>query len=300
MAKILVLLGPTAVGKTACIQEIATEFSAVIYADTACLYKDLHVGTAKPSLQEQAGLPHYLIDVLDLQENFDAGAFFSQAEFVCTKYQDAKPLILTGGTLFYIQNFLFGLSGAPAAQPQTRTYWQQQLAQQGLPALRDLLQQIDPLTASRLKTNDSYRITRALEVYTDTGQALSTFPTSQTLRSDHEWLIIQLERPRDILYQRINQRVEMMWHNGLTEEVHTLIKDYGAQKDWSAMKAIGYREFFLDLPNATAIKEQIQQDTRNYAKRQLTFLNRLPVHFFCEAENLRRLTKIIGNWVRSS
>lgn len=297
MAKIFVLLGPTAVGKTACIKEIAPVFSGVIYADTACMYKDLHVGTAKPSTREQAILPHHLIDILDLDQTFDAGMFFQQAESICTRHQNDKPLILSGGTLFYILNFLFGLSETPPAKLETRLYWQERLISEGIDALYQELTRVDSITAERLKTHDRYRITRALEVYTDTGKCLSSFTPPSQIRMDHDWLILQLDRPRKELYERINERVEDMWEAGLVEEVEELICKKNVTKDCPAMKAIGYKQFFLGLPDKQSIKRQIQIDTRHYAKRQLTFLKRLPIHH-CSADNLFEVSKIIENWLR--
>ncbi len=301
MARILILLGPTAVGKTACINAIADQFSAVIYADTACLYKDLHIGTAKPSPQEQQRIPHHLIDILNLQESFDAGDFFHRTQNICAQYEHSKkPLIISGGTFFYIYNFLFGLSQAPQPKPSTREYWQKRLQEEGLEKLRKILFSLDPISAQRLRPQDSYRITRALEVYHDTGQPLSSFKRPNTLRTEHDWLIIALERARDELYTRINERVEEMWRQGLSQEVEYLKKDKGAQAHWPAMKAIGYRQFFMNLPDEEAIKAQIQQDSRHYAKRQITFLKQFPIHHFCAADESEKVLKYVQNWLENS
>ena len=301
MARILVLLGPTAVGKTACIDAIADQFSAVVYADTACLYKDLHIGTAKPSAREQSRIPHYLIDLLDLDQSFDAGDFFQHAQAICTEYAaHEKPLIISGGTFFYIYNFLFGLSQAPAPRPGTREHWRRRLEEEGLETLRQFLFSIDPITAERLRPNDGYRILRALEVHYDTGRPLSSFPRPSTLRSEHEWLIIALQRPRNELYARINARVEDMWRQGLPQEIEYLKKEKGAGGDSAAMKAIGYRQFFMDLPDLQAVKTQIQLDSRHYAKRQITFLNQFPIHHFCAADDIKSILGHVENWLKMS
>ncbi|MGL4525148.1 MAG: tRNA (adenosine(37)-N6)-dimethylallyltransferase MiaA [Spirochaetia bacterium] len=297
MAKIVVLLGPTCVGKTQLVLELADLFSAVIYADTACLYRELNIGSAKPSKAERQSVPHHMIDLLSLEESFNAGQFYHQAQAICKQYAHApKPILISGGTFFYILNFLFGLSQAPPSTPESRTYWKKQLDLYGTSILHKELLRIDPVSAQRIHATDAYRITRALEVFSDTQCMLSSYQRPKAPRIEHKWLILSLTRERTELYARINDRVDLMWQMGLAQEIQTLIDTRGAHAQMPGMKAIGYREFFLGLQTPQKIKEKIQLSSRHYAKRQITFLQQFPVQATYHAQDLMQIKKTILAW----
>jgi len=277
--KLLALLGPTAVGKTALVNNLAGRFSGVIYADSASFYRQLNIGSAKPSPAEQQLILHHFINCLNFNEQLTASNFTRQAEQLIAASKG--DLLLTGGSLFYLQNLLYGSSEAPPPSEATRKYIQQRLINEGKPALYNELSRVDPISAGRLHSNDSYRVSRALEVFYDTGRPLSSFARPLKPRKDLNLTIIILERPREELYQRINERIEFMFTAGLAAEVANL-KQLGATAASPAMKAIGYAEWFNpNLSSEAEIKEAIKQNTRRYAKRQLTFLRSLKPYSSC-------------------
>lgn len=292
------MLGPTAVGKTHAVQALAHQVGAVIYADMACLYRDLTVGVAKPSVAEQQLVPHYLINQLALHQNFSAAQFVQQADERCAQLAtEGKTPLMTGGTLFYIRNFLFGLSQAPPASELTRQRVQELVQTEGLAGVRRRLGEVDAVSLQRLAPADSYRLTRALEVYYESGQPLSSFAMPNTLRDDYDFFIVVLERPRAQLYERINERVEQMWAAGLPEEVAQL-RAKGLTLAMAASKCIGYREFFMhEEGSAEEVKEAIKLNTRHYAKRQMTFLRALPCHERVAADDMAQLCAAVQRFI---
>ncbi len=291
------MLGPTAVGKTHAVQALAHQIGAVIYADTACLYRDLTIGVAKPSLAEQQLAPHYLLDQLALNENFSSAEFVKQADELCASLvSEGKVPLITGGSLFYIRNFLFGASQAPPTSPPTRQQVQEILHREGLEGVRRRLGAVDTVSVGRLALADSYRLTRALEVYYECGQPLSSFALPSTLRDAYEFLIVVLMRPREQLYERINERVEQMWRDGLPQEVARLCEK-GLTAQVAAAKCIGYKEFFMHEGDER-IKEAIKLNTRHYAKRQMTFLRSLPCHEPIMADDVVKLNAVVQRFVK--
>jgi tRNA dimethylallyltransferase len=292
------MLGPTAVGKTSAVKALADLVGAVIYADMACLYRDLIIGVTKPSLAEQQLVPHYMIDKLTIQQNFSAAEFVQQADEICHRLHLAgRVSLMTGGSLFYIRNFLFGLSQAPPPSKVTRLRVQELIRIEGLEGVRRRLQEVDVVSAHRLAPADSYRLTRALEVYYESGKPLSTFAMPHDLRDKYEFLIVGLERPRAELYERINLRVEQMWVAGLPQELARL-RLQGLTAQDAAAKCIGYREFFMgDEDNIEQIKETIKLNTRHYAKRQMTFLRSLPCHERVMADDVEHLRTLVQNFI---
>lgn len=295
---IIALLGPTASGKTALSAALAPYVGGAVYADTASLYKDLNIGAAKPGPAEQAALPHYLINRLNLEESWNAADFVREAEAACRTIQKSgKPALLTGGSLFYIKNFLYGLPQAPAASPKAREKARQTLEELGPQAFHMLLQQADPVSAARIHARDTYRTTRAYEVFLDSGQPLSSFAVPQSLRPDRRFFIITVELERSALYERINRRVEAMWQAGLPQEAYSL-KQRGARASHGAMKAIGYAEFFIENLEPEQIKELIKQNSRHYAKRQIAFLKKLPCCLRIGPNDTQTAIKAIQQFMR--
>ncbi len=276
---LVLLFGPTAVGKTDLLLQLFEGRGEVISADSMQVYKGLDIGSAKPESWYLEKLPHHLISVLNPDEQFSAGDFVVQAERLIPEiYNRGKTPVISGGTAFYFKNFLYGLPDIPGIDNQFREDLNRELVEKGLPLLYQELCLCDPQSGERLNCNDSSRIVRALEVYRATGRTLSSFKLSDEMRDDYPMTIIGLERERAELYSRINRRVDIMFDQGLVSEMKRLI-DEGVTSDYPSMRGIGYSEFFEMVNRGCMtfadLKDQIKQDSRRYAKRQITFFKSL-------------------------
>jgi tRNA dimethylallyltransferase len=284
---VVVLVGPTASGKTALLDEIFGDRSGraprdlpeaeVVSADSMQAYRGMDIGTAKPDAYLRSRLPHHLLDILDIDEQYTVGDFVRLADEACAGISaQGKLPILSGGTGFYVRNFICGLPTGPAADPGLREEVSRELAERGAAALRAELAEVDPLSAARIHANDLYRLTRAVEITRLTGRPLADFAAPLAPRSAFRFAVIGVERPREELAARIGARVDAMMAAGLAEEAAALRRaGYGA--DAPGMRAIGYREFFEAADGGpNRIAEAIKGDTRRYAKRQMTFFRGLP------------------------
>lgn len=272
--KIIAIVGPTASGKTnIAIQAAKILNGEIISADSRLVYKDFNIGTAKPTLKEMAGIPHYIIDIQSPEITYTVGKYKKEAdEKIKEILNKNKVPIVVGGTGFYIKALLEGLN-IPDVDPDEdfRQEMEDFVKINGKEALYKKLQDSDPEMAEKLMPNDSFRIIRALEVQKITGQKMSESQT--TSESEYDVLYVGLNaEDRDFLYERINRRVLLMLNQGLIKEVESLIKKYGRTN--SLLKTLGYKEIceYFDgiytLEEATA---KIQQNTRKFAKRQLTW-----------------------------
>ncbi len=276
---LILLFGPTAVGKTDLILKLFEGTGEVISADSMQVYKGLDIGTAKPDLPYMKRLPHHLISIRHPHEQFSVGDFVEEAERLIPEILTrGRTPVISGGTAFYFKNFLHGLPEIPLFDNSYRTRLNEELKHKGLSSLYEELCQCDPQSGERLNKSDSSRIVRALEVFRATGKPISSFYVSDKVRDDYSLRIIGLERDRDDLYSRINRRVDIMFEQGLVEEVKGLIEK-GVSNDSPAMKGIGYSEFF-EMENRgcmtmSDLKDKIKQDSRRYAKRQITFFKSL-------------------------
>ncbi len=298
-ASVLFLFGPTAVGKTAFLKTLPGARFEVISADSLQVYRGLDIGTAKPSQALQERLRHHLINIRDCQEQFQVGDFVRLANRAVADIAGRGSLpVVSGGAAFYIRHLLFGLSDAPQSTPAVRSAVRARLAERGLPNLYEELKWVDPATAERVGPADEYRITRALEVYEVSGRPLSDFPPPEHSRGDINAMLVGLERSREELYRRINERVARMFELGLRMEVERLV-DHGCGSDAPAMRGIGYREFFSESgalrprSDDLAICAEIQQNSRRYAKRQLTFFRSLPDVHWHPADDVAGLAAIV-------
>ncbi|MCM1408191.1 MAG: tRNA (adenosine(37)-N6)-dimethylallyltransferase MiaA [Treponema brennaborense] len=283
---VLVVFAPTASGKTELLWNIFSDLAdsplagcaEIISADSMQVYTDMNIGTAKPSSDFLRHLPHHVIDVCPPSRQFSVSEFVRMADESCNDIVSrGKFPVVCGGTAFYIKNFIMGLPVTPQADAEIRSEIQRRLSQYGAAALHNELQKADPASAARIHANDAYRIARALEVFYASGRPLSDFPLQETPRGQYDWLILELTRPRDELYRRIDLRAEQMFADGLAQEVRALIES-GYSADSPGMQAIGYREFFAcGAPphwsdgELRLIKERIKLDSRHYAKRQTVF-----------------------------
>jgi tRNA dimethylallyltransferase len=281
--QVVVILGPTAVGKTAVGLRVAEQIGGeIISADSAAVYRGMDIGTAKPTAEERARVRFHLIDVADPDEPFTAAKFRELAlEAIRDIQARGKRVLIVGGTGLYLRVLLHGFSLAPPPRdPTIRKRLQQEAREQGLPALYARLQQVDPQAAARIHPNDAVRIIRALEVYEMTGKPVSEWQH----RADSELpaLKLGLTMPRPLLYRRINERVDQMMAQGFLQEVQNLLSK-GYNRDLPALKGLGYRHLIAYLTGEMGLEEAValwKRDTRRFAKRQMTWFRREPgVHW---------------------
>lgn len=278
--KVILIFGPTAVGKTDILAELFGATGEVVSADSMQAYRGLDVGTAKPDRILRERLAHHLIDIRDPDEQYNAGEFVTAADEIIYDIASRNKIpIVSGGTPFYLRNFIYGLPETPPGDPAVRAQIVSEIERTGLKSAYDYLSAVDPETAAKISPRDTYRVERALEVYRTTGKKLSSFSVSHTRRRVFDMLLIGLDRPRDELNRRIELRAELMFEQGLVSEIASLMRA-GYGEDAPGMQGIGYREFFRMRKEGCAtlsgVREQIILNTRKYAKRQRTFFNRFP------------------------
>ncbi len=282
--KALVISGPTASGKTALSVECAKRLNGeIVSADALLVYKGLNIGTAKPSKGEMGGIPHYMIDVVAPTESFSASDYERLALPILKDIvARGKVPVLVGGTSFYLDALLYKrtLGGAPADESVRKKY-EAIFEREGKEALFSLLQEIDPASAEVLHPNDKKRVIRALEIYELTGKRKSEQHDERIPRLPV--LAVGVDYPREALYARIDARVDEMIKSGLVEEVEGLLNS-GISENAQCMQGIGYKEVVEILKNSNlhstmsdkinAMSDIIKKNTRNYAKRQLTYLRK--------------------------
>ena len=293
---LIFLFGPTGVGKTELLQQLFTKHFAVVNADSKQIYRYMNIGSAKPEPALLQEIPHYLIDIKDPWEQFSVGAFVKLADQACLEIRDqGKVPIISGGTAYYFKQFYFGLPKSPKSDPVTRSKIAGLVKTHGLEWCYSRLQTIDPISAERIHPDDSYRITRALEVYEAAGRPLSSFSIPHKAREGMNPLIIGLTRDKAELEKRIVERVKSMFSKGLEQEIEQLM-EMGAQADWPGMQGIGYREFFIAKENPDMATEDIAQliirNSRLYAKRQMTFFKSLPNVQWVHPDDTETLTTL--------
>ncbi|MHA8052588.1 tRNA (adenosine(37)-N6)-dimethylallyltransferase MiaA [Aquirufa sp. Wall-65K1] len=269
---LLVIAGPTAVGKTALCVELAKQLKTeIISADSRQFYRELSIGTAKPSLEEQGGIKHHFIDSHSIQEYFSPGDFEREALILLEElFQQHEVVILTGGSGLYIKALLEGLDEMPEVDLALREQLNQQLLTEGIAPLRKQLQDLDPEYAAQVDAQNPQRIVRALEVCLSTGKPYSDFRKKQSVERPFHAIKICLDRPREELYARIDQRMDMMLAQGLVEEA----KHYQDYQHLYALKTLGYKEVYAHLRGEYDEKEMIRllkRNSRHYAKKQLTW-----------------------------
>ena len=281
MAKVLVICGATASGKTALSIACAKRFNGeIISADSMLVYRGLDIGTAKPDVAERQGIPHHLLDVVSPHESFSVSDYEAMAlPIVEQLLQQGKTPILCGGTGFYMNAILYkNQYGNVGANEEIRAEYERIAQEYGLEYLHGILRGKDPESADKLHPNDVKRVIRALEIYDVTGKAKSLQQDKLIPRFD--FLAVSIDYPREALYERINARVEQMFENGLENEVQAL-QNAGVPKSAQCMQGIGYKELLDGWEQGLSreeIKEWIKKNTRNYAKRQLTFFKRMENH----------------------
>jgi tRNA dimethylallyltransferase len=277
------LIGPTASGKTALACEIATRYPCdIISVDSAQVFCDMDIGTAKPDAAMQAQFPHRLINLITPEERYSAARFRADAlrEMADSTSRGRIPL-LVGGTMLYVKALQEGLADLPDADPALRAAIDQQAAEQGWPALHAELAKTDPQTAARLKPTDAQRIQRAIELTRLTGQTLdSLFAAQEKSALPYRSLLLALvPQDRSELHRRIARRFDAMLAEGLVDEVATLRQKYTLHADLPSMRCVGYRQAWEMIEGRmppTELRERGIFATRQLAKRQLTWLKSMP------------------------
>lgn len=280
MNRVIVIVGPTASGKTALSISLAKEMNGeIVSADSMQVYKYMDIGTAKPDLEEMSGIKHYLIDEVNPDEEFSVARFKELA----TKYIDeildkGKQPIVVGGTGLYINSLLYNIDFSETVSDwELREELKKEALEMGNEYLHDKLKSVDPIAAEKIHKNDLKRIIRALEVYEYSKKTITEHQeVSRQIPSKYEFYAYGLKMDRERLYNRINQRVDIMFERGLIEEVKGLVS-MGYDKHSVAMQALGYKELLLYLRDEISLddaKEIIKMGSRRYAKRQITWFKK--------------------------
>ncbi|HIY45965.1 MAG TPA: tRNA (adenosine(37)-N6)-dimethylallyltransferase MiaA [Candidatus Borkfalkia excrementipullorum] len=298
MKKILVVCGPTASGKTGFAVQMAQKLhSEVISADCMLVYRGFDIGTAKPTEKERAGVPHHLIDVVGANEKFSASDYEALARPVCERLlAENKNPVVCGGTGFYIQSLLFSRSlGNVGASEEVRRKYERMEIELGKEAVFARLQAVDSESAAKLHPNDVKRVIRALEIFELTGKKKSEQEDGFVAR--YPYVAVAFDYPREELYARIDARVEQMLQDGLVEEVQKILAD-GTSEQSQSMQGIGYKEvvqFLKKEISYSTMRDVIKQNSRNYAKRQITFFKKFPGLVWLEpsADNIAKVTEIL-------
>ena len=271
-----IILGPTAVGKTGyAIRRALKVGSPVISCDSRQIFQELKIGTAAPSDEEMAAVQHYFIRSIPITRNYTAGIYEVEAlELVNRLFSEGhETLVMCGGSMMYIDAFCYGLDDFPEVPVQLREHLMECLRDEGVEVLAQQLKELDPVSYEELDLSNGQRVIRALEVSLYTGKPFSSYKTRTFKERDFEIVKVGLERPREELYERINERVLRMMDEGLEAEARSMLP----YRDLPALQTVGYREMFeyfdgkYDLDTTV---QHIQASTRHYAKRQLTWWRR--------------------------
>lgn len=279
---LLVVAGPTAVGKTARCVSLAQQLQTdIVSADSRQLYHELTIGTAKPTEAEMGGVRHHFIGSHSVTQPINAGQYEREAiALLNTLFQKKDVVILSGGTGLYIHAVCFGLDDMPPTNADLRAALNQRLTTEGLDGLVAQLRQLDPIYAQTADLKNPVRVTRALEVCLTTGQPFSSFHRQHVIERPFRSVLVALERPREQLYARIDARMDAMLEAGLVDEARSLLP----WRDQTALQTVGYQEVFGYLDQHYDYGEMVRllkRNSRRYAKRQFTwFRNQQAYHWF--------------------
>jgi len=300
--KIIIICGPTGIGKTTVAVNLAQHFGGeIVGADSMQVYKYMDIGTAKPTAAEQARVVHHMVDFVEPDEPFDAAQYAARAreKIIELDQQRITPFVV-GGTGLYIKALLYGLFDEKVSDPEIRARLKAETDARGIQSLYERLGRLDPETASRLHPNDRYRILRALEVIAATGQTISKHHKKHGFfHQPFESLKIGLEMDRTLLYERINRRVDAMISAGFLDEVKGLMAR-GYSTNLKPMQSIGYRhmvDYIEGRLNWDECVRTLKRDHRRYAKRQLTWFGADPEIIWKEPRQVEELKLSVENFM---
>ncbi|HEY0897007.1 MAG TPA: tRNA (adenosine(37)-N6)-dimethylallyltransferase MiaA [Sphingobacteriaceae bacterium] len=274
---LIVIVGPTAIGKTALAIELARNYQTeILSADSRQFYREMNIGTAKPSPEELAQATHHFINSHSITEEFTVGDFEQQAvQLLDRLFADRQTVVLAGGSGLFVNAVIKGFDDLPKAPAEVRQELNTLLQEKGISVLQDKLKELDPDYYTEVDLRNPQRIIRALEVSIFTGAPFSSYRTRQTARRPFNIIQIGLNLPREILYGQINSRVDRMIGQGLVEEVRSL----AAYRNLNPLNTVGYSEIFDYLDGRYSLEDAvsaIKQNTRRFAKRQLTWFRKDP------------------------
>lgn len=298
---IVIICGPTAVGKSRIAVEIADKNGEIISADSMQVYKYLDIGTAKPDKELLNRTAHHLIDIINPDKDFSAYNFVEKANPIIEDISKrGKIPFVVGGTGLYLRALVYGLSEAPGKDESIRKRINKIKEQKSLSYLYQKLKKIDPEYAVKIERNDPVRIIRALEIYYLTGRSLSEYINNHQKEEQYKALWIGLKLEREDLYQKINQRTELMYQQGLINETRNLLSE-GWKEDLFTKKGIGYRECVAYINKNISLEEAVEEtkkNTRRYAKRQMTwFRKEKQIHWF-NPSNIDQIQKVVHGWLK--
>ena len=291
---LIVIIGPTAIGKTSLSIALAKELNGpVISADSRQFFKEMSIGTAKPSKEEMQGVPHYFIDSHSIVEDYNVGKFENEAIGLLEKlFQKHNVVLMVGGSGLYIDAVCKGFDKLPEADAELREKINSIFESKGMAGLQELLKDLDPEYYTKVDLQNRHRVSRAIEVCLCTGKPYSSLREGKNKERNFNSIKVGLNTSREVLYSQINQRVDEMMKQGLLEEVKAL----QAHKGLNALQTVGYRELFdyLDKKNDLfSAVELIKQNTRNFAKRQLTWFRKDPGIKWFEPDALEEIKKYL-------
>jgi len=291
------LVGPTASGKTALALELARLLPVeVVSCDSQAVYRGMDVGTAKPTPKERAEVPHHLVDVAEVGEEFSAARYVELAdEAIADIHARGKLPLVVGGTGLYLSALLYGLAAAPPKDEAVRRRLEGEVRRLGAPALHARLAQVDPEAAARISPGDPVRIVRALEVWELTGKPITQFHREHPRRPRYRALVLGVTPPRDELYRRVDERAVRMFEGGLLEETRALARAPGARRQLE--RCIGYGEA-LDVLEGRATPAEalarMQREQRRYAKRQLTWFRKMDVRWLPWPPRVEEVAELVA------
>lgn len=300
--KLIIIAGPTASGKSSLAVDLANELSGeIVNADSMQVYRYMNIGTAKPQNEERMTVPHHLYDVVDPDEEFNASIYRSYAEPVIREVNKRDRLcFLVGGTGLYIKTLLGGLLECPPSKPELREELNLQYNEQGPEVLYKRLEKLDPIAAQNIHPNDRTRVVRSLEIIELTNKPVSRLVQKHDFQDNpYRSLKICLDVDREVLYKRINKRSSTMVDRGLIEETKKLL-NMGYSPELKSMKSIGYRHAVSMIEGTwdrDIMIQQLQTDTRRYAKRQLTWFRGDPEMIWIGPDNRELIKKKINQFI---
>lgn len=274
---LIVVIGPTAIGKTALGIKLAQHFNTnIISCDSRQFYKEMAIGTAVPSKEELAAAPHHFIQNISIHDTYSVGDFEREALAKLDELFTDNPVqVMVGGSGLFVNAILNGLDDFPDVDPSVREQLNQDLVEKGLPYLQNMLKELDPIHYEKVAIDNPQRVTRALEICIGTGKPYSSFLNVKQHTRNFTPIVIGLEADREKMYERINKRVDIMLDNGLLKEAQELYP----HRDNNALQTVGYRELFAYFDNEFTLEfaiEEIKKNTRRFAKRQITWFKRTP------------------------
>ena len=296
---LIVILGPTGVGKTDIAIDIALHFnSEIISADSRQFYKEMVIGTAPPSPEQLSSVKHHFVGFLPVEEYYSASIFERAVlDLLQTLFSKNDIVVMVGGSTLYVDAVCNGIDDIPDVQPEIREKYQQMFKDEGIEGLRLALKLTDPSHYEKVDLKNPRRLMRALEICESTGRPYSSFLTGKKRERDFDIIKIGITRQRENLYNRINARVDKMFEAGLEEEARRLYP----KRDLTALNTVGYKEFFEyfdgKISRETAI-DLIKRDSRRYAKRQMTWWgNRDDIHWFNADDNNMEIISFVENLI---